>query len=148
MRGIKSAHRGLQGFSKCQRSKSNYSWCNPPTYALTSKGVTMCLFTLWKGLIPFTKLQHRRRPMSGYIRLCKVIYGYVRLCKVICGYGALVEWPWNVGRRSRDKPGMRGYLCSRCSSHSGHRAGISFVLSAGDPGSSPGWGGSSPQWRR
>ena len=91
MRGIKSAHRGAQGFSKCQRSKSNYSWCNPPTYALTSKGVTKCLRTLWKGLIPITKLQHRRRPMSGYIRLCKVIYGYVRLCKVICGYGALVE---------------------------------------------------------
>ena len=63
MRGIKSAHRGSQGFSKCQRSKSNYSWCNPPAYALMSKGVTMCLFTLWKGLIPFTKIQHRRRPM-------------------------------------------------------------------------------------
>ena len=107
---VLSAMTGSQGFSKCQRSKSNYSWCNPPTYALMSKGVTKCLCTLWKGLIPFTKLQHRRRPMSGYIRLCKVIYGYVRL------FAVMERW-WSD----------RGML-------------------AGDPESSPGWGGSGPQW--
>ena len=101
---------GITGIFKMSKIEEQLLSCNPPTYALMSKGVTKCLFTLWKGLIPFTKLQHRRRPMSGYIRLCKVIYGYVRLCKVICGYGALVEWPWNVGRRSRVKPGMRGII--------------------------------------
>ena len=64
----------------------------------------MCLFTLWKGLIPFTKLQHRRRPMSGYIRLCKVMCGYIRLCKVIgVGGGVTVECWQEIPGQARDE---------------------------------------------